>query len=124
MTKRKLTFLIVIFILVTISCNTVSQQTDPTSAPTQPVISTIELSQPQQGQDNLPQTEEDVPRVNVEDAKLAFENSEAVIVDVRSVEAYAEGHIAGAISIPLDEFENNIANVPLDINQWIITYCT
>ena len=65
-----------------------------------------------------------MPRVSVEDAKLALDNGEAVIVDVRSSEAYAEVHIAGAVLIPLGEFEGNIANVPLDKDQWIITYCT
>jgi 3-mercaptopyruvate sulfurtransferase SseA len=72
----------------------------------------------------IPQTEDAVPRVTAEEAKLAFDNDEAVIVDVRSAESYAEGHAAGAISIPLDEFENNIVNLPLDKDTWIITYCT
>jgi len=72
----------------------------------------------------VPQTENDVPRVTAEEAKFAFDNGEAIIVDVRSAESYAAGHAAGAISIPLAEFEFNIENVPLDKNQWIITYCT
>jgi rhodanese-related sulfurtransferase len=72
----------------------------------------------------LPQTEAAVPRVSVEDAKAAFDSGEAIIVDVRSTEAYAEGHVAGALSIQLGEFETDIANVKLDRNQWIITYCT
>ena len=72
----------------------------------------------------VPQSEDAVPRVTVEDAKVAFDNGEAVIVDVRSAEAYAAGHAAGAINIPLVEFENNIDNVPLNKDQWIITYCT
>jgi 3-mercaptopyruvate sulfurtransferase SseA len=72
-----------------------------------------------------PQTEADVPRVTVEEAKLAFDNGKAVIVDVRSAEAYAEGHVAGAISVPLSEFENSIDNLFLKKDQWIIiTYCT
>ena len=72
----------------------------------------------------VPQTESDVPRVTVEEAKSAFDKGGAVIVDVRSAQAYAEGHVAGAISIPLTEIENNIENLPLDKNKWIITYCT
>jgi rhodanese-related sulfurtransferase len=72
----------------------------------------------------VPQTEADVPRVTVEEAKSAFDSGKAIIVDVRSAEAYAEGHAAGAISIPLSEFENNINNLPLDKDQWIIPYCT
>jgi 3-mercaptopyruvate sulfurtransferase SseA len=72
----------------------------------------------------VPQTEADVPRVKVEEAKSAFDSGKAIIVDVRSAEAYAEGHAAGAISIPLTEFENNIENLSLDKDQWIIPYCT
>ena len=118
MKNKKINFLLFIAILILVSaCKT-------TSAPTQPVISTLELPQPQQEQDNLPQTEAEVPRVTVEDAKAALDSGEAIIVDVRSAEAYAEGHVTDAISVPLGEFENNIANVPLDKNQWIITYCT
>jgi predicted sulfurtransferase len=72
----------------------------------------------------IPQTEQEVPRVKVEDAKSAFDKGEAIIVDVRSAQSYATGHAAGAISIPLAEFENNIDSLPLDKDQWIITYCT
>ena len=79
---------------------------------------------PIQGQADLPLTEADVPRITVEDAKAAVDGSEAVIVDVRSAESFAAGHIAGAISIPLAEFETNIGNIALEKDQWIITYCT
>jgi 3-mercaptopyruvate sulfurtransferase SseA len=72
----------------------------------------------------IPQSEQEVPRVTVEEAKSAFESGKAIIVDVRSTESYEAGHAAGAISIPLNEFENNIGSIPLDKDQWIITYCT
>ena len=120
MDNKKIEFLpiIAILIFVTLACNSVLPQAEPT----QPVISTLELPQ---GQDNnLPQTEAGVPRVTVEDAKAALDSGEAIIVDVRSPDAFAEDHVTGAISIPLGEFEGNIANVPLDKDQWIITYCT
>lgn len=83
---------------------------------------------PTQGQADIPPdiplTEADVPRISVEDAKAAVDDSEAVIVDVRSAESFAAGHIAGAISIPLAEFETNISNIAFKKDQWIITYCT
>lgn len=114
-----------ILLLATLACNSVLPQTEPAASP----APTLDLPQPTfvsptQSQQELPLTEADVPRVTVEDAKLAFDNGEAIIVDVRSAEFYAESHIAGAVSIPLGEFEINIANVPLDKNAWIITYCT
>lgn len=72
----------------------------------------------------IPQTEDAVPRVTVEEAKSALDSGKAVLVDVRSVEAYAESHAVGAISIPLSQFEVNIEKLSLDKDQWIITYCT
>jgi 3-mercaptopyruvate sulfurtransferase SseA len=72
----------------------------------------------------IPQTEDTVPRVTVEEAKSVLDSGKAILVDVRSVEAYAEGHAAGAMSIPLSQFEVNIENMSLDKDQWIITYCT
>lgn len=113
-------------LLATLACNAVlPQQTAPaTFIPTQPVLPTLEQQQPQQEQNDIPQTEAEVPRVSAGDAKAALDSGEAVIVDVRNAEAYAESHIAGAIFIPLGDFETNLASVPLDKNQWIITYCT
>ena len=119
--KKTLLVISILLLLATPACSTSSPQTESTTAPTIQPIATL----PQiQGQTDLPLTEADVTRVGVEEAKLALDNDEAVIVDVRSAEAYAAGHAVGAISIPLDQFENNIDNVPLDKDQWIITYCT
>ncbi|MEW5941206.1 MAG: rhodanese-like domain-containing protein, partial [Chloroflexota bacterium] len=71
----------------------------------------------------LPLTEADVPRVTVEEARAAFERGEAVIVDVRSEYAFAESHIPGAISIPLNLIEEDPSSVRLDKSTWIIAYC-
>ena len=121
MLKRKTNIFLSIgaLALVTLACNTLLPLPAQTSAPTQ----SIELI-PTALQDDLPQTADEVPRVDVNLAKAAFDSGQAIIVDVRSPEAYATSHAAGAISIPLDEFENNIASVDLDKAQWIITYCT
>ena len=67
----------------------------------------------------------DVPRVTVGDARAAHaapELKQAVFVDVRTAEQYAENHIPGAVSIPLSEFESRSNGLSKD--QWIITYCT
>ena len=77
-----------------------------------------------QSQDGIPQTEDAVPRVTVEQAKAAVDAGAAVIVDVRSQEAYETSHIAGALFVPLEDFENNITSLDLGKEQWIITYCT
>jgi 3-mercaptopyruvate sulfurtransferase SseA len=72
----------------------------------------------------LPRTEAEVPRVSLEEARAAVESGEAIVVDVRSAEAYATSHVAGAIHIDLNEIEANPADLDLDKDQWIITYCT
>ena len=119
--KKTLLVISLPLLLATAACNSALPQTESTTEPAIQAIST----QPQtQGQADLPQTEDDVPRITVEEAKLAHDNGEAVIVDVRSSESYAAGHAAGAINIPLDQFENHIETLSLDKNQWIITYCT
>ena len=46
---------------------------------------------------------------------------DVVVVDVRPPEEYASGHIAGAISIPLEELEQRLASLPRDAE--IVAYC-
>ena len=74
--------------------------------------------------EGLPQTEADVPRVTVEEAKAAFDSGTAIIVDVRTTQSFVARHIAGALSIPLSRIEENPKSLSLDKSQWIITYCT
>ncbi len=63
-----------------------------------------------------------VVRISPEDAKKALDQSEAVFIDVRSVEEYNQRHILGALSIPLLELPDRLGE--LDPNLWYITYCT
>jgi 3-mercaptopyruvate sulfurtransferase SseA len=64
----------------------------------------------------------EVQRVTLEESKAAFENGEAIFLDVRSASSYAASHIPGALSIPLAELQSRIGE--LNPDQWIITYCT
>jgi hypothetical protein len=124
----KKTFLAIsILLFATLACNAAIPQTEPTAS----AAPTLDQSQPtvisptqSQGDNSTPLTEANVPRVTVEEAKLALDNGKAVIVDVRGPESFAASHAAGAINIPLAEFENNIDNVFLSKDQWIIPYCT
>ncbi len=63
-----------------------------------------------------------VPRVELEDAKRQYDAHTALFVDVRSHEDYYEGHIPGALSIPLHGAARNYATLPR--NRHIILYCT
>jgi rhodanese-related sulfurtransferase len=46
---------------------------------------------------------------------------DAVLVDVRPAEEFASGHIDGARSIPIDELERRLAELPED--REVIAYC-
>ena len=119
MSSRKIgaLFVMSILILISLACNALLPQ--PEAARTQ---ITEPVSRP--SQEGLPQTDAEVPRVGLEEAKAAFDSGQAVIVDVRSAAAYAESHVAGAINIQLGEIETNPTGLNLDQDQWIITYCT
>ena len=119
MQKTKIILAISFIILVTLACNALLPLPEQDSAPTQ-IIEPVFT----QSQGNIPQTEDAVPRVTVEQAKAAVDSGAAVIVDVRSQESYETSHIAGALFIPLEDFENNIESLDLGKEQWIITYCT
>ncbi|HJQ14831.1 MAG TPA: rhodanese-like domain-containing protein [Anaerolineales bacterium] len=112
-TKRIL-FVTLVMIFMLSACSAQPTQVLPTLAPT----AIIEPA------GNLPQTDADVPRIRVEDARAALESGAAIIVDVRSPNAFEESHVAGAISVPLGAIERELASVPLSKEQWIITYCT
>ena len=64
----------------------------------------------------------EIPRISVQDAKAAYDIGNAVFVDVRDPESYAQSHIKGALSIPLQDLPDRIKE--LDPNAWIIPYCT
>lgn len=68
------------------------------------------------------ETYPEISRVSIDEAKSALDAGTAVVVDVRSAEAYQGGHIAGAINIPMSDLEARLNE--LDKTQWFITYCT
>jgi rhodanese-related sulfurtransferase/uncharacterized membrane protein YphA (DoxX/SURF4 family) len=60
-----------------------------------------------------------------DEAREKFFNSEAVFVDARIPELYQEGHIPGALSVPLAEFDEMIDKVLTELPEegLIVTYC-
>lgn len=64
----------------------------------------------------------DIPRISIQDAKAAYDIGSAVFVDVRDAQSFAQSHIKGALSIPLDELPNRLNE--LKSSDWIVTYCT
>lgn len=58
-------------------------------------------------------------------AELRTRMPGVVIVDARSTDAFVDGHIPGAVSLPAAEIDAIIANesLPLPIDRDIVTYC-
>jgi hypothetical protein len=69
-----------------------------------------------------PGSDPEIVRVPLAQAKSAFDNQQALFLDVRSAESYATGHIRGAINIPLAQILDSYHR--LDPSRWIILYCT
>lgn len=119
MSGRRLFIVLSVLLLSALACNYIL----PTQQPTMPPMTVIvEPTNPPQK--NVLQSEEEVPRIPVEVALTALQSGAAVIVDVRSKQAYDASHIAGAISIPLADIEMDPDGLDLPKDQWIITYCT
>jgi rhodanese-related sulfurtransferase len=55
--------------------------------------------------------------------KKAYDARKIVVVDVRTREAWEEGHIPGAISVPLDEVEKRLPELR-KLKKPIVTYCS
>jgi rhodanese-related sulfurtransferase len=52
---------------------------------------------------------------------FACATREVVVLDVRPAEEYAAGHIPGALSIPVEELADRIAELPADTE--VVAYC-
>jgi rhodanese-related sulfurtransferase len=63
---------------------------------------------------------------DVETAKQIYDRGNAVFVDARAEEMFAEGHIQGAISMPLGRFDAYIDKFKRDhpLSEFIVTYCS
>lgn len=63
---------------------------------------------------------------NVEAAKALFDRGGSLFVDARHPDAYHEGHIPGAVSLPAGRFSSRIDSFKSthDPNIPIITYCS
>lgn len=54
-------------------------------------------------------------------SEFAETGAEHLLLDVRTPEEFAEGHIAGAVNIPLDSLSSRLSEVPTD--EPVVVYC-
>jgi DNA-binding transcriptional ArsR family regulator len=64
---------------------------------------------------------EDVDRVGRDELRERLRRGDVVLVDVRPEEEFDAGHIAGARSIPLDELDRRLGELPSGLD--VIAYC-
>jgi rhodanese-related sulfurtransferase len=64
---------------------------------------------------------DEVDAVGRDELIARLRKGDIVLVDVRPAEEFAAGHIDGARSIPIDELEDRLAELPAD--QEVVAYC-
>ncbi|MBS7020873.1 MAG: rhodanese-like domain-containing protein [Firmicutes bacterium] len=62
-------------------------------------------------------------RISSDIARDSMEEKNTVLVDVRTEEEYASGHLKGAINIPLHAIDGTVISTLKDYQQKILVYC-
>ncbi|RSM96615.1 ArsR family transcriptional regulator [Nonomuraea sp. WAC 01424] len=63
----------------------------------------------------------DLAGVTADELAERLADPDTVIIDVRASSAYAKGHVPGAVSVPLEELEHHLDELPADAR--IVAYC-
>jgi rhodanese-related sulfurtransferase/DNA-binding HxlR family transcriptional regulator len=64
---------------------------------------------------------EEVETIGRDELLARLHRGDVVLIDVRPAEEYAAGHIGGARSMPIDELERRLAELPAD--REVVAYC-
>lgn len=62
-------------------------------------------------------------KISAEEAKKIIDSEEVIILDVRSLDEYNEGHIENAILIPVSEISDKADDMIPDKEVKILVYC-
>ena len=62
-------------------------------------------------------------KITSDEAKKMMETEKTIVVDVRTIEEYNEGHIPNAVSIPLETIENEAETKLKNKDDLILVYC-
>ena len=66
-----------------------------------------------------------VPRISTEQLKGLLETATAIVIDVRTPESFAAGHIVGAINVPLPDVESRARELrDLARGRAVVAYCS
>lgn len=86
-----------------------------------------EMEEPMGEQENTqmePQPEETAyHKISAAEAKEMMDQSEVIIVDVRTLQEYQEGHVPGAVNIPNEEILDTEPELLNDKDATLLVYC-
>jgi len=85
-------------------------------------IKTSASPNPAQAQQGQPPVSDGARRVTVTELQSLLDKNQAVVIDVRTAEAYNIAHVKGARLIPEAEVVNHAGELPKD--KLIVTYCS
>jgi rhodanese-related sulfurtransferase/DNA-binding transcriptional ArsR family regulator len=64
---------------------------------------------------------EDVEAIDGDELRARLDRGDVVVIDVRPTKEYESGHIAGSKSIPIEELEQRLEELPKD--REVVAYC-
>ena len=64
---------------------------------------------------------DDLEQVRRNDLARRLVDGDVIVIDVRPDAEYAAGHIAGAVSIPIERLARQLRNLPADVD--VVAYC-
>ena len=62
-----------------------------------------------------------VPRISLDEAKQKMTDPNVLFVDARTAQEYTQGHVKGAISVPVADVDKYLSRLPQD--KALIVYC-
>lgn len=84
-------------------------------------LSEKQLSQVQQIKEEFLNEQLGLEGITLSELIPRMEKGEVLLLDVRPKEEFAEAHIPGAISIPIEELEDTLSSLP--VNCDVVAYC-
>ena len=63
------------------------------------------------------------PNISGEAAHELVQKQGALLLDVRTPQEFADGHVDGALNIPVQELESKLASLPAKKDQDVVVYC-
>lgn len=80
-----------------------------------------QLAEVEQALDTYRQRRHEFEQISANELRTRLRTGEVILLDVRPQEEYRAGHLPGAISIPIDELDRRLNELPPD--KMIVAYC-